>query len=514
MLPILAALSNEAVRWPAPNRPASRLPWFLDDRDFALQRAHEHPSRPKALRALIMYPMNALVEDQLTRLRRTLDSDEARAVMDSRFGGNRLYFGRYTGATPVTGFLDHPRRASLPDERRRRKSAISRLRKTLGEMAAGQDQARAHDGAEISRAAAEGRAPEDPTSFLFPSTDGSELVTRWDMQATPPDILVTNTSMLATMMVREVEAPIFEATKRWLEQDPDAYFFLVLDELHLIRGSAGMEIVGLLRTLFCRLGLDRAELRHKLRILASSASLPLEGDFATKSLRYLQDFFGQFGTTKAPGISTSDLSRCWEESIVSGQVHREEGVPSLPLDPAPFEALAASLGDGFDKFVPVSRLARTPELDADLNRASAALGVPGEVQSIADMLPRAIAKASAALTAACTAADSARPRATSLSDIATRIFGTPAAVDAVRGLGILRGLGDVCHREDLWGRQAPDGLATLRVHAFFRSIEGLFGSPWMDDQGHLRVSGLTVERGRTHAPCEDQVTRRLFELIY
>ena len=69
--------------------------------------------------------------------------------------------------------------------------------------------------------------------FVFPSVDGSELLTRWDMQETPPDILITNVSMLSAMLNREVDAPIFEQTRKWLEEDDESYFYLVLDELHL-----------------------------------------------------------------------------------------------------------------------------------------------------------------------------------------------------------------------------------------------------------------------------------------
>src|SRR5262249_55648878 len=44
----------------------------------------------------------------------------------------------------------------------------------------------------------------DDSPFLFPSTDGGELVSRWDMQQDPPDILITNVSMLSAMLNREV----------------------------------------------------------------------------------------------------------------------------------------------------------------------------------------------------------------------------------------------------------------------------------------------------------------------
>jgi len=65
------------------------------------QRGHE--VRDAAVRALIIYPMNALVEDQLARLRKSLDSDEARQWFDNNRNGNKIYFGRYNSNTPVPG---------------------------------------------------------------------------------------------------------------------------------------------------------------------------------------------------------------------------------------------------------------------------------------------------------------------------------------------------------------------------------------------------------------------------
>src|SRR5262249_42024155 len=65
-------------------------------------------TRPSAVRALILYPMNALVEDQMVRLRKALDSRAAREGMQDFFNGNRIFFGRSTGPTPVTGHHIHP----------------------------------------------------------------------------------------------------------------------------------------------------------------------------------------------------------------------------------------------------------------------------------------------------------------------------------------------------------------------------------------------------------------------
>ena len=63
------------------------------------QRCGENKKRPAAIRALILYPMNALVEDQMTRLRMALDSQDARHILDKHLNGNRIFFGRYTGQT-------------------------------------------------------------------------------------------------------------------------------------------------------------------------------------------------------------------------------------------------------------------------------------------------------------------------------------------------------------------------------------------------------------------------------
>src|SRR5262249_36187094 len=75
--------------------------------------------------------------------------------------------------------------------------------------------------------------------------DDTELVTRHEVQESPPDLLVTNYSMLEYMMMRPIERPIFDATRTWLANNPDERFLIVLDEAHLYRGASGAE-VGLL----------------------------------------------------------------------------------------------------------------------------------------------------------------------------------------------------------------------------------------------------------------------------
>jgi len=92
LLPLFAQLSKELASWSAPGQKGQHADnWWrgaLSAGDivdtgngFVLsnevrQRAHE--TRPQAMRAMILYPMNALVEDQMTRLRIALDSSPVR----------------------------------------------------------------------------------------------------------------------------------------------------------------------------------------------------------------------------------------------------------------------------------------------------------------------------------------------------------------------------------------------------------------------------------------------------
>ena len=104
------------------------------------------------------------------------------------------------------------------------------------------------------------------------------------MQEKAPDILITNISMLNAMLSRSSEQRMLEQTREWLASDERSRFTLVIDELHLQRGSEGTEFMYLLRLLLVRLGLDQPKQHKQLQLLASSASLPSEGQGPNKVL--------------------------------------------------------------------------------------------------------------------------------------------------------------------------------------------------------------------------------------
>src|SRR5262249_247938 len=112
---------------------------------------------------------------------------------------------------------------------------------------------------------------------------------RWDMQDDPPDILITNYSMLNIMLMRSLEGTIFDQTRAWLRSDPTRHpFHLAVNELHTYRGTPGTEVGYLLRSLLHRLGLTPDS--PQLRIIATSASMEASDP---KSLEYLEQFFGR-----------------------------------------------------------------------------------------------------------------------------------------------------------------------------------------------------------------------------
>ena len=447
LLPLFASLASESLNWQAPNaRLAHADDWWSNEewqasckngnriaRSFRVpQRGHE--TRPAAVRALILYPMNALVEDQLSRLRRALDSQQARQWCDAHINGNRIYFGRYTGNTPVPGHEQN--RQGNPDRHQ-----IERLARQLAELDRGARAATVHAAERVTAATAEReREAARDIIYFFPRLDGAEMRSRWDMQESPPDILITNCSMLSIMLMRETDSPLFEQTRHWLEQ-PGSVFHLIVDELHLYRGTAGTEVAYLLRLLLRRLGLTPTDPR--LRILASSASLdPANAD----SLGFLSDFFG---CTWTP------------EQIHPGAEQPIPDADGSPLDSACFAALARSSASGDKESIAESytRLAATLDPQAGgtdpRERLCAALATRQE-------------QIAARILGACL--DGKRTRAVALSDFAARVFAEEqdeqVRADAVRGLLLARGVAAEA--------QVARGLPSLRFHWFFRNIEGLW----------------------------------------
>lgn len=260
LIPMLTRIVSE-------KRMESQLPpvndwWSESNRAEKMRPTRANGTAPAAVRSMILYPTNALVEDQVARLRRAV-----RGIRSSERPVD-IWFGRYTGATEGTGY---PPFGKVPSGR------VSEIASTLREM--------------VKQNSRLTQLNDSELIDQFQDPFAGELVTRWDMIATPPDVLVTNYSMLNVMLMRDVEDPIFDSTREWLQRSSGNVFTLIVDELHLYRGSSGAEVGMVLRNLASRLGLNPDS--RQFRVIGTSASLP--GD--ESGVHYLEQFFGLDGSS-------------------------------------------------------------------------------------------------------------------------------------------------------------------------------------------------------------------------
>src|SRR5262249_12406845 len=137
------------------------------------------------VKAVVVYPMNALANDQLRRLGELLGS------------APDVTFGRYTGDTPET---------DAGDQRR------------------------------------DPRPASAPPNLLW---------SRQAMRETPPNILLTNYTMLELLLLRGRDAELFRYGRP---------LYLVVDEIHLFAGVLGAEVACLLRRLRQHVGAAPGEI--------------------------------------------------------------------------------------------------------------------------------------------------------------------------------------------------------------------------------------------------------------
>lgn len=173
------------------------------------------------VRAMILYPMNALANDQLKRLRILLE-------------GTDITFGRYTGDTEETD-----------------KKALRKWKE------------------------------ENPGQVKLPN----EIISREEIRKNPPNILLTNYSMLEYLLLRPEDAPLFGGVfgVNWRH--------IAIDEAHIYSGALGTEIAYLLRRLKARIESETGK-QPRLHCYATSATIGTEKD-APKVAKFAHDLFGE-----------------------------------------------------------------------------------------------------------------------------------------------------------------------------------------------------------------------------
>ena len=167
--------------------------------DSLMKERKEGRSVTPGVRALLIYPMNALANDQVDRLRKALAKYPY------------ISFGSYTGQT-----LE------------RESDALEKYKSLNG-----------------------GKKPLK-----------NELISREKMKATPPNILITNYSMLEYLMLRPEDNAFFQG------RHADKWKYIVLDEAHTYSGSTGIEVSMLLRRVKACL-----PVKNRINFVLTSATL-------------------------------------------------------------------------------------------------------------------------------------------------------------------------------------------------------------------------------------------------
>jgi len=216
------------------------------------------------VRVLILYPMNALANDQRDKL------GEISEQLQDACSPFRFTFGQYIGETPE-------------DE---------------------------NDSYRHARDHITNRLP-------------GELVLRREMRDNPPNILLTNYSMLEYLLIRPDDSPLFDNGRaRW-------WTFLVIDEAHQYRGSKGIEMGMLIRRLKRRL--REGGCTGHFRCIATSATIA--GGESDKPLvaKFASDLFGE------------DFL---EEDVILGEIEPIPDLGTVDISQDDYQAIRDTLASG------------------------------------------------------------------------------------------------------------------------------------------------------------------------
>jgi hypothetical protein len=214
--------------------------------DYLLRQC-EVGSLGPGVRALLLYPMNALANDQVTRLRELLEPF------------TRITFGRYTGET-------------LEDK---------------------------------------GPATDSYRSLFRRDPLPNELVSRKEMQDSPPNILITNYAMLEYLLLRPEDHAFFGGSFA------TSWRFLVLDEAHTYSGAKGIETAMLLRRVKDRVV---AGVAGRLQCVATSATLGQGVSDAGQIMEFASRLFGEEFCYDREDPDRQDLVIARREEVGSGSV--------------------------------------------------------------------------------------------------------------------------------------------------------------------------------------------------
>lgn len=455
--------------------------------------AKEAATRPQsfsepAVRALVLYPMNALVNDQLGRLRLLLGDDRVTRQF-SAWAGRPARLARYTSRTPYPGVR------TAEKDQQRLKSLENYYITLLSQAANNGSPSQARARKLIHELHSRGKWPAKPdlkawygssgqrwqnkTTGAFTRAvmlpDDPELITRHEVLQWPPDVLITNYSMLEYMLMRPLERPIFDATGKWLRDNPDEKFLLIIDEAHLYRGAAGAEVALLMRRLRARLGIPA----DRVQVICTSASF--------SNTQYARRFAAQL-----TGKDTSDFD------AVTGNLDLR--TPAAPGNAEDAQALAA---------VPMEDYYDAEDDGSRINVLSTLLNYLNVQPTTGTSSGQALHTGLKNFAPLGHLVNETMKKALPVSELGSLVFPNVEVTLADRAASTLISLGSAARVKD-----DELGLLPCRVHAFFRGLPGLWAclDPDCDALRHGIPAGpIGAMYGQPKSAC--QCGARVFELF-
>lgn len=224
---------------------------------------------PAGITAVIVYPMNALAEDQLQRMRELL-------------AGSGVTFGLYVGKTPDS-------ESSVTGLRLPAGSSVADYRVKLAEVQRKKLDVAVHP-------------PEELVSREAMRTPGKQ-----------PRILLTNVKQLELLLTRQKDLELFDNAR--LE-------FLVFDEAHTYTGAQGAETACLIRRLRAYCGKDE----NSTTCIATSATIadPVNGLEAGRL--FASRFFGVEGSAVELVGETYEMDVWGTARTISAPLSGDQGV--------------------------------------------------------------------------------------------------------------------------------------------------------------------------------------------
>lgn len=440
------------------------------------REAHDDPQawRGRAVRAVIMYPMNALVSDQQSRLRRLIGDPDGRFEEIFRrtcgAAARRPQFGMYTGRTPYPGWKPEPKSdddlaetlsrfldPGVEPESEENTKEVEQVKEARRRFSAEYTEALRRQGrvpakknlecfVEALRAHAHKTAPDD-----------AELVTRFEMMAKTPDILITNYSMLEYMMIRPRERSFWTNTRAWLEANPKERLLFIIDEAHMYRGASGGEIALLIRRVLDLLGVERS----RVQFIITTASMPANDRAAV-------DAFAAALTALAPDASDGFLKLYGERTTLPC-----EGLKPLP------EAVFREIN-----------LRRFDEAEAErlgeINHFAKLVGDEGCFPTL-DAARRWLGKVVLKYEEFHNLIEHCRGRAVSMRELSGRLFSGRNEKEGLHAVSVLLALAPLALTD-------KGVLFPARMHMLFRGLRGVYACLNPECPGGTKAEGLALGR--------------------